>query len=283
MGALPVMSHNHQKKIAVINDFSGFGRCSVAVALPIISAMRVQCCPLPTAIFSNHTGFESYFWTDYTDHMADYAREWQKLDLRFNGIATGFLGSIRQIDLVEDFLQRFGGGAAVLVDPVMGDYGALYATYTPELARGMARLVRYATILTPNLTEACVLTGSPYRANPSEAELLDMCRQLHAMGPEKIVISGLDFGGDLGNFVYQADLPPQLLRTKKVGDYRSGTGDVFSAILSADAVNGVPFLQSVEKAAAFISHALARTIELDIPRTDGIAFEEVLGELIPRE
>lgn len=276
------MSHNHQKKIAVINDFSGFGRCSVAVALPIISAMKVQCCPLPTAIFSNHTGFESYFWTDYTDHMADYAGEWKKLDLRFNGIATGFLGSIHQIDLVEEFLRQFDGdGTIVLVDPVMGDYGALYATYTPELARGMARLVQYATILTPNLTEACVLTGTEYHANPCEGELLAMCRQLHEMGPEKIVISGLDFGGELGNFVYQAGQPHQLLRSKKVGDYRSGTGDVFSAILSADAVNGVPFVRSVEKAAAFISHALARTIELDIPRTDGIAFEEVLGELIP--
>ena len=95
------MDHNRQKKIAVINDFSGFGRCSIAVALPIISAMGIQCCPLPTAIFSNHTGFESFYWTDCTEHMEAYAAEWAKLDLQFRGIATGFLGSVRQIDLVQ--------------------------------------------------------------------------------------------------------------------------------------------------------------------------------------
>ncbi len=121
------MDHNHQKKIAVINDFSGFGRCSIAVALPIISAMRIQCCPLPTAIFSDHTGFDSFYMTDFTEHMEPYADEWAKLDLHFNGIATGFLGSVRQIDIVEHFLRRFDrDDTTVLVDPVMGDYGALY-------------------------------------------------------------------------------------------------------------------------------------------------------------
>ena len=275
------MDHNHQKKIAVINDFSGFGRCSLAVALPIISAMRVQCCPLPTAIFSNHTGFPHYFWTDFTDHMEEYAEEWLKLGLRFSGIATGFLGSIHQIDIVEWFFQQFAApDTLVLVDPVMGDNGALYPTYTPELATKMARLVRYANILTPNLTEACILTGTPYTDHPSEEMLLAMCRRLQAEGPEKVVISGLDLGETLGNFICEAGQSPRLLEEKKVGICRSGTGDIFSSILAADAVNGIPFSDSVRKAATFIAHALARTTELDIPRTDGVAFEEILGELI---
>ena len=150
------MSHNTQKKIAVINDFSGFGRCSIAVSLPIISALGIQCCPLPTAIFSNHTGFSSYFWTDFTPHMAEYADEWRKLDLRFDAITSGFLGSLRQIELVKDFFRRFKTpGTLTVVDPVMGDNGALYKTYTPEMAAGMRELVREADILTPNLTEAC--------------------------------------------------------------------------------------------------------------------------------
>ncbi len=93
-------SHNHQKKIAVINDFSGFGRCSIAVALPVISTLKIQCCPLPTSIFSNHTGFESFFFDDYTDKMTPYINEWKKLDLLFNGISSGFLGSKRQIEIV---------------------------------------------------------------------------------------------------------------------------------------------------------------------------------------
>ena len=119
-----IVSHNNQKKIAVINDFSGFGRCSIAVSLPIISAMKIQCCPVPTSIFSNHTGFDSYFFEDYTDKMRPYIAEWRKLDLHFNGICTGFLGSEAQIGIVGDFLQEFGGeGTIVLIDPVMGDYG----------------------------------------------------------------------------------------------------------------------------------------------------------------
>lgn len=276
------MSHNHQKKIAVINDFSGFGRCSIAVELPIISAMKIQCCPLPTAIFSNHTGFDSFYWTDCTEHMEAYADEWAKLDLRFHGIATGFLGSVRQIDIVERFLQRFDTRETiVLVDPVMGDYGALYPTYTMELARNMARLVQYADILTPNLTEACVLTGTEYKPLPEEQELLEMCHMLSAMGPEKVVISGLDFGDELGNFIFEKGKPTRMLKVPKVGICRSGTGDVFSSILIADAVNGNGFTAGVEKAARFISHALERTTEMDIPRTDGICFEELLGELIP--
>ena len=143
-------SHNRQKKLAVINDFCGFGRCSIAVALPIISAMHIQCCPLPTAIFSDHTGFESFFCEDFTEHMPAYAGEWEKLGLHFDGIATGFLGSARQIDIVKDFLARFKGEhTKVLVDPVMGDYGKLYPTYTPELAGRMHELLRFADLLTP--------------------------------------------------------------------------------------------------------------------------------------
>ena len=277
------MDHNHQKKIAVINDFSGFGRCSIAVALPIISAMRIQCCPLPTAIFSDHTGFDSFYMTDFTEHMEPYANEWAKLDLHFNGIATGFLGSVRQIDIVEHFLRRFDrDNTTVLVDPVMGDYGALYPTYTQELAKNMARLVRYADILTPNLTEACVLTEREYKPLPEESELLAMCRRLSEMGPRKIVISGLDYGDALGNFIYEEGKAQQLLKVPKVGICRSGTGDVFAAIQIANAVNGGSFSAGVRQAADFISHAMERTTELDIPRTDGIAFEEILSELIPK-
>jgi pyridoxine kinase len=163
----------------------------------------------------------------------------------------------------------------------MGDYGALYPTYTRELADNMTRLVRYADLLTPNLTEACVLTGTPYTPHPEEGLLEEMCHKLSEMGPDKVVISGLDFGDTLGNFIYETGRKPELLTVTKVGQCRSGTGDVFSSILAADAVNGVEFSASVEKAARFLSHALERTNQLGLPRTDGICFEELLGELIP--
>lgn len=274
------MSHNNQKKVAVVNDFSGFGRCSIAVSLPIISAMKIQCCPLPTAIFSNHTGFPSFFWTDYTEHMEEYAAEWEKLGLVFDAIATGFLGSEHQLEIVQRFLSRFKTEkTTVLVDPVMGDYGRLYPTYSQSLAEGMRALVRFADILTPNLTEACVLAGIPYREDMTEMQLYDLCTALAALGPDRIVISGLERGDSLGNFVYQAGKAPVMLLEKRAGPNRSGTGDVFSSIIAADTVNGVPFRDSVEHASSFVARAIRRSEEMGIPRTDGICFEELLTEL----
>ena len=274
------MSHNHQKKIAVINDFSGFGRCSIAVALPLISHLGLQCCPLPTAIFSNHTGFSSYFFEDYTDSMAPYMAEWKKLGLEFEGILTGFLGSVRQIGLVEDFLADFTTGrTTVVIDPVMGDYGRPYATYTPELCREMKRLVRYADVLTPNLTEACILLDRPYRARFSEAELEDMAGRLCGQGPERVVFTGVDRGSFLENYCYERGRGGTVIRTRRVSPQRSGTGDVFSSIVAAGVVRGVPFAKSVRTAADFIKRCLVRSSELDIPTTDGVCFEEVIRTL----
>jgi pyridoxine kinase len=278
------MSHNNQKKAAVINDFSGFGRCSIAVQLPILSAMGMQCCPLPTAIFSNHTGFPSCAWTDYTDHMAAYMEEWKKLDLRFQAISSGFLGSHRQIDLVERFLNMFKAPDTVaVVDPVMGDHGKLYRTYSMELVEGMRSLVHSADILTPNLTEASLLTRRSYDPNVSEAELGRMCEELCGNRPKKVVISGLFHGDTLGNYVYESGKVPRMVRERRVGSPRSGTGDVFCAIITGCAVNGVDFADSVAMASGFVARSIVRSEELGIPTTDGIAFEELLGELIPKK
>ena len=274
------MPHNHQKKIAVINYVSGFGRCSISVSLPIISALKIQCCPIPTSVFSNHTGFESFYYTDFTEHMEAYIKEWQKLNLRFNGILSGFLGSVEQISIMKMFLNHFKTENNVtVIDPVMGDYGKLYATYSPQLAEKMAELVGFADILTPNLTEACILTNTEYRTDMSEEELNAICQKLSAMGPEKIVISGLERGEDLENFIFQKGKDYVTVMEHKVGPCRSGTGDVFSSIIAADAVNGVPFADSVKHASSFIAKVLRRTIELDLPKTDGICFEEFLCEI----
>lgn len=272
--------HNHQKKIAVINDFSGFGRCSIAVALPIISAMRIQCCPLPTSIFSNHTGFESFFFEDYTSRMQPYIEEWKKLGLQFSGISTGFLGSKEQIQIVLQFFKDFGTeDNVIVVDPVMGDYGKTYSTYTPEMCEEMKKLVSYADILTPNLTEACILTDTPYHEKWSMKEVGALAEKLSGMGPEKVVITGIIQGEFIANYCYEKDQPGKIRRTHKVGTQRSGTGDIFAAIIAADAVNGVPFQDSVRKASLFIKKCIEKSIEMDLPLTDGVCFEEVLHKL----
>jgi len=274
------MSHNNQKKIALINDYSGFGRCSVAVELPIISEMRIQCCPIPTSILSNHTGFKSFYFNDFTDSMPQYIEEWKKLDLKFNGICTGFLGSDRQIEIVENFFKYFKNkDTLVIIDPVMGDYGKMYSTYTEEICRKMRNLVKYADILTPNLTEACILTDTPYNEHYKNKEIEIIAEKLSKMGPSKIVITGIVRGQFIANYCYEKGHQSYELKTMRVGTQRSGTGDIFTAIIAADAVNGVDFHDSVKKASNFVKKCILKAIELDIPLTDGVPFEEILYKL----
>lgn len=270
-----------QKKLAVINDMSGFGRCSIAVALPIISYLGVQCAPVPTSIFSNHTGYPHFFFDDYTEKMPEYIDHWKRLGLTFEGIATGFLGSARQIQIVKEFIRDFSkGNTQIVIDPVMGDYGKLYPTYTEELCQEMKQLVAYADIVTPNLTECCKLTDTPYKDTGwKKKELYLMAEKIAGQGPEKIVITGIRQGDFIANYVYECGKEPRWIRTHRVGTERSGTGDVFAAIIAADSVNGVPFYASVRKASGFVKKCILKSIELDIPKTDGVCFEEILYQM----
>lgn len=273
--------HNHQKKIAVINDLSGFGRCSLSVSLPVISHLGIQVCPLPTSIFSNHTGFEDYFFDDYTEKMPHYIEQWKKLSLSFSGITSGFLGSKRQIEIVRRFIEDFAlPETKIIIDPVMGDNGKPYPTYTNQMCQEMKQLAGYAHILTPNLTEACILLDEPYPDRPlTQLELFDMAKQLSSFGAQKTVISGITQGGYLSNFIYERGSEPHMVRTKRIGQTRSGTGDLFAAILAADCVNGIDFTTSVKRAAHFIQDCIRATERLKIPKTDGVCFEEVLHTL----
>lgn len=270
-----------QKRIALVNDVTGFGRCSVAVELPLISALKVQACPLPTAILSCHTGFPTHFLDDYTDRMRPYMEDWQRNGVQFDGICTGFLGSAQQIEIVADFIRMFKQpGTRVMVDPVMGDYGRLYSSYTQEMCERMKQLLALADIVTPNLTEACRLLDRPYPEDGQmEAQELEyMAAELADRGPSQVVITGLSVGDEIENFIYEAGRGT-LLREKKIGGDRSGSGDAFAAIVAASLVRGVPLTDAVERAADFISKCLAYAVELDLPWNYGLPFEEYLTEL----
>ncbi|WMC93674.1 pyridoxamine kinase [Kineothrix sp. MB12-C1] len=275
------MSHNRQKKIAVINDLSGYGRCSLAVAMPVISYLGVQCCPVPTSIFSNHTGFKDYFFDDYTDRIDDYISKWHKLNLTFEGIASGFLGSKKQIETVIRFIEEFRSDkTTVIVDPVMGDHGRIYRTYTDEMCEELGKLVACADIITPNLTECCKLTDTPYKPEGwKKAELHRMGRMLLDKGPDKVVITGIPQGGMIANYVMEKGKEAKLFRTHKAGIERSGTGDLFASIIAADAVNNVEFSRSVKKASGFVKKCIMKSEELAIPQIDGVCFEEELHTL----
>ena len=276
-----LVDHNRQKKAAVINDFTSFGRCSLAVTIPILSAMKVQCCPVPTAFFTNHTGFDSFDWTDNTPHLDGYISEWRKLGLRFDAIQTGFLGSREQVDFVHRFIAAFKApGTIVCVDPVMGDYGRLYPTYDRDRVESMRSFLDEADLLTPNLTEACFLADEPYRTDFTDAELDSLCARLAERNGSKVVVSGIPRGEALVNFIYERGRPSSLYPEPKIGGDRSGTGDVFASVILADAVNGMDFAASVRKASAFTAKAVRRTVELGLPPKDGLAIEEVLGELV---
>ncbi len=277
-----------QKKAAIINDISGYGRCAVTVALPIISKLKVQCCPVPTSIFSNHTGFPTWFFDDYTERMQPYIDQWKQLGLTFDGIQTGFLGSRRQIEIVAGFIRDFRReGTVVVVDPIMGDNGKCYATYTEEMCREMGRLVTFADIITPNVTEACILTDTSYHEGKWKMEeIRELACALSGMGPKKVVITGIVQGEYIANYCYERTSGSgtdaqagHLLRTVKVGTQRCGTGDIFAAIVTADAVNGVPFDRSVKKASNFIKRCILKSMEMEIPLTDGVCFEEILDTL----
>ena len=187
-------------RVAAIHDMSGFGRCSLTVAIPILSAMGLQCCPLPTAFLSTHTGgFEGFTFLDMTDEMPKVARHWKSLDLEFQAIYSGFLGSERQIGMVADFIRDFRSPETIVViDPVMGDHGKVYQTYTPAMCEGTARLAMQADVITPNLTEAALLLDMPYEALPSgEAGCREIVERLSLEGQRSVVLTGASCEPDL--------------------------------------------------------------------------------------
>ncbi len=272
-----------QKKIALINDYTGFGRCSIAVMAPIISAMKIQAVTVPTAILSAHTQFPEYFFDDYTSKMNAYIQTYKDIGLTFDAIATGFLGSEQQTDIVIDFIKTFKKDAEfVLVDPVMGDYGKIYKTYTPEMCRKMKELVCYADIITPNLTELCNLLDVSYNEGRfSTDELLQMCRVLSAKGPEHIVVTGVPFSSrQIMNYIYSRNEEPRIVMVDRIGGDRSGTGDVISSIIAGMTMNGFGFYESVKKAAEYASKCIKYCEENEVPTHWGLCFEMYLGELV---
>lgn len=275
-------SKKHQKKIAVINDLSGYGRCSLTVAIPILSALRIQCCPVPTSILSNHTGFATYFFDDYTEKMPLYLAQWKKLGLTFDGIFSGFLGSEAQIELVAGMLEEFATEETkVIIDPIMGDHGKPYPTYTPGMCSRMRELVRRGHIVTPNLTEACILTGRTYRDTGwKRKELAAIAGEIESLGPEAVVITGIKEGRFLTNVVAEKGKQTMFVRTLRVGTERPGTGDVFSAVAAAEAVKGSSLIHAVKMASSFVKQCILKSDELSVPVENGVCFEELLPLLI---
>ena len=274
------------QKLVVINDIAGYGRCAASMALPIISVLGVQACLVPTAVFSNHTGYATWHFDDYTAQMPLYLDAWKKLSLTFDGIYVGFLGSDAQVEIIRSFLKEHPE-SMVIVDPVLGDHGKTYSTVTPAHCERIRELAGTADIITPNITEACLLTGTSFKESGwTEHELFTLCEKLRSLGPKKAVITGILGDDCLINFYYETDdtaackLRTGICESPLAGPYRHGTGDIFASIIAADALRHIPLPASVRKASDFIRQCIAASQALQIPEEEGVCFENFLVDLV---
>lgn len=273
------------KKAAAINDLTGFGRCSLAVVLPIINALGVQACPIPTSVFSSHMAFPSYYYKDLSEGLAPWLEEYEQMNLVFDGIYCGFINSPRQFPYLEHFMesQRRNGHPVILIDPVLGDNGTRYRLVTEELCLRMKQFVAQATILTPNLTEACLLTDTPWQGEAAQPDFLHgLMEKLLRMGPSRAVITGIPHNGQIINYCGERTghgLSVFSCETSSNGESRPGTGDLFAAILLADAVNQESFADSVQKATDFIRLCVNASAQAHVPIREGVLFETYLPEL----
>lgn len=283
------------KKIAVINDLSGFGRCSLTAAISVIAAMGVQPCPLPTAVLSAQTGYPSYFCDDYTDKMEHFRQEWEKMEVAFDGIYTGFVASEQQIENIFRFLETFRRKKTfLLVDPVMGDNGKVYAMFTDRLLSLMRELVLKADAVTPNLTELCLLTDTDFRMIQSltdEKHLMTVIGQMAAnlikKGPQTVVVTGIHFVDEKDGIEKMGNLAVTGKQTSLsafpyVGGSYSGTGDLFASVIAAGIARRDKITDSIQLAGDFIERAIVDSVKEKIPRNDGVNYEQFLGMLTKR-
>ncbi|MDE7362062.1 MAG: pyridoxamine kinase [Oscillospiraceae bacterium] len=267
------------KRIATIQDFSCVGKCSLTVALPIISAAGIECCGIPTAVLSNHTGFPSFYSRDLTDDIPNICQQLHTHGITFDAISTGYIASISQMGHIEEFIRGFRSeNTLVFVDPVMGDNGRLYSQITEHYAEKMRGLCAHADIIAPNLTEAYMLLGKDYDPEPDGAELRDMLKELTELGTKTVVITGIIRGSEIGCAAVDGSSFFEAYGEKQ-DVFCSGTGDIFASVLLSAILRGKDFGQALEISVKFTAEA-ARFTAGDADRKFGVNFEQALPYLI---
>lgn len=272
--------NNSVPRVAAVHDLSCVGRCSLSVITPTLSSMGIQVCPLPTAVLSSHLGgFSDLKFCDFTEHMPAFFQHWKKEGLVFDSIYSGFLASEQQIDVVLEFINEFSGNSPlVLVDPVMGDYGKLYSTYTPAMQSRMKSLVAKADVITPNYTEACFLLGESYQELCSEDQMEGWLHQLTEMGPSVAVITGVPVSTDkIMNIGY--DMSKQIL-CQDTHEYipvrYPGTGDIYASVLLGSLLQGDSLSAAMNLAADFVGLTIQTTFAASTPTREGVLLERAL-------
>ncbi len=272
------------KKIVAVHDLSGIGRVSLMAAIPILSTMGFQVCPLPTAILSGHTQFPSFSFLDLTDEMEHIIAQWKKLNVRFDAFYTGYLGSPRQAEIVADFINEFSSeDTPVVVDPVLGDNGKLYTSIGEDMVTAMRNLIRHADIITPNLTEFFLLLGKPYQEYISEKALKVCMKELSEMGPSIVIVTSVpvkDSPQQTAVYAYESESG----RYWKVAcaylpAHYPGTGDTFTSVITGSIMQGDSLPVALDRATQFILQAIRATFGYDTSMLEGVMLEKVLHNL----
>jgi len=281
------------KRIALINDLSGLGKCSLTAAIPVISVMGIQACPLPTAILSAQTDFGTYYCDDFTDRMDYFTEQWKQMDITFDGIYSGFLANSLQMKKVLRFLEQFEQKDTIyLADPVMGDNGKGYDVFSEELLKGMKELTRRADVITPNLTELCLLGGVDYDTLIAHRQEPDYVKRIQEIGenlltiasrPQTVMVTGIvhqkkgvDF---VGNLAISAE-ESIYVENPYTGRRFSGTGDLFASVVCACMVKGISMKEAIEKATFFLKGAIEEASMQGIDSNHGVPFEKYLSNLL---
>lgn len=271
------------KRIASIQDFSCIGSCSQTIALPVLSAMGVECAALPTALLSAHTAFDGFVSLDLTPQLPAIIAHWRAMHLRFDAVYTGYLASAEQVGLVGALLDGMDERPALtLIDPVMGDNGALYAGFSDAFPQAMRALCGRADVLTPNVTEACLLTGTAYSPVQDAAQTRRLLERLLELGCRAAVLTGLRVDGDMAVAALQRDGTGTLVRTSYIPEVFHGTGDLFASTCVGALVQGAPLERAVRLAADYVALTLRRTVQAPDRRWYGVNFQETLPELMAR-
>ena len=271
-----------QKKVLALHDLSGFGRSSLVPIIAVLSAGGHQCVPLPTAVFSTHTAIPNWVTTDLTSAMQGTIEQYDALGLRFEAVYAGFLGSADQIDRVREAAQRLKTPDGItLIDPVMGDNGKVYDTYTPEMCTRMRELCAIADIITPNTTEAAILMDWDPCSRPRTAEeAWEWLRALRAQYGAQVVRTGLDFElGKVGSGGL-SDTGGTLSLHRRIDRYYPGTGDLFASVMLGALLNGHSLPAACERAGEYVKDCIAYTAEQQTDPMHGVQFEKLLYKLI---
>jgi pyridoxine kinase len=273
------------KRVLSIQDISCVGKCSLTVALPIISAAGIECAILPTAVLSTHTAFKGFTFRDLTEDLDGIADHWKQEKIVYDGIATGYLGSFRQIEQVERIFSMFDHDKMLkFVDPAMGDKGKLYPGFTPEFAKRMGGLCGKADIIVPNLTEASFMLGIPYKTDYKENDVKDILKKLADLGAKYNVLTGISLkAGELGVMAYDSEKNEFFYYANEHLPYNfHGTGDVFASSCCGALTSGFSYQDALKIATDFTVESMKKTIAEKEHIWYGVDFEAALPYLIRR-